>query len=255
MSALAGRRVVITRPRPAAEEFARLLRARGATPVVFPTISVQPEEVAVVLRPAIDRLEAGDWVVLTSANASALAAPFLGGLAGAGVRIAAIGGSTATPLTGHGIAVDAIPAEPLGAAIAKALGELRGRRALVPRSASGREETLQALRDAGAEVDAVSLYHLGRTEAAADGLAELERGADAVVFTSPSTVDGFVELAGATGLRRIGAVCCIGPTTAAAARAAGVRAPLIAPDASTAGLLAILESHFAGASMPPEGPS
>ncbi len=67
----------------------------------------------------------------------------------------------------------------------------------------------------------------------------LDKGqVDAVVFTSASTVDGFVRIAGAVRGPR---VACIGPVTARAARSAGFTVHAVARPHTIEGLVDGLE--------------
>jgi uroporphyrinogen-III synthase len=74
--------------------------------------------------------------------------------------------------------------------------------------------------------------------------------ADAVVFTAPSTVAAFVALRDTDGvpLRFPPHVVCIGPSTAAAAREAGMTQAVEGWGASAKGLVAELVGHFGPAS-------
>jgi uroporphyrinogen-III synthase len=70
--------------------------------------------------------------------------------------------------------------------------------------------------------------------------------ADALTFTATSSVDAFVALRTPEGapLAAPAHVVCIGPTTAAAARAAGLSGVHEAWGASAAGIVAELADHF-----------
>jgi uroporphyrinogen III methyltransferase/synthase len=67
-------------------------------------------------------------------------------------------------------------------------------------------------------------------------------GADALTFTSASTVDAFVRAAGRLELPR---AVCIGPITAKAAREHGLRVAGVASTHTIGGLVARLERVFA----------
>src|SRR5258706_6314734 len=68
MSALVGKRVLVTRAREQAGSTADLLRARGAIPVVVPTIVIDPPTDPEPMRRAIADLGKYEWIVFTSAN-------------------------------------------------------------------------------------------------------------------------------------------------------------------------------------------
>jgi hypothetical protein len=68
MSGLEGRSIVITRSRAQAEPFAQALSARGAIPILFPTIEIRPLDDCAALDDALAHLDQYDWIVFTSAN-------------------------------------------------------------------------------------------------------------------------------------------------------------------------------------------
>jgi uroporphyrinogen-III synthase/uroporphyrinogen III methyltransferase/synthase len=98
------------------------------------------------------------------------------------------------------------------------------------------------LRAAGWDVDAVVAYRT-ITADAAPVLVERARQADAITFTSGSTVTGYVAAAGAGAVPPV--VVCIGPVTAAAAATAGIAVTAVAAEHTIAGLVAALEAALA----------
>jgi len=252
MSGLEGRSVVITRSRAQAEPFAQALSARGAIPILFPTIEIRPLDDCSALDDALTHLDQYDWIVFTSANTVSavwdrLRAIGRTNLAGAR-RIAAVGPATGAELVERGAAIDAVPTTFRGAAIADALGRLDDQRVLLPRADIGREETAEALRDAGAVVDEVVAYQTVMPVSDRFGLTALRAGVDAITFTSPSTVHNFVSLVGPDSPKLLArsVVACIGPVTAAAVTDLGLAQPLQAHHSTSQGLIEILEAHFAG---------
>jgi len=250
MSGLQGRTVVITRSRAQAAPLAQALAARGAIPVFFPTIDIRPLEDYAALDRALKHADQYAWIVFTSANAvtavwERLQALGQTGLAASG-RIAAVGPATAAALARRGAPIGAMPADSRGAAIARSLGNLAGRRVLLPRADIGREDTGEALREAGAAVEEVVAYHTTLAATDPGALASLRGKVDAVTFTSPSTVRNFVRLVGpeAGALLSRSLVACIGPVTAAAVTELGLAPPLQAPRATGEALLDLLEAHF-----------
>jgi len=61
-------RVLITRPRKEADEFAHLLGELGAEAIFFPTIAICPVKDTSALDRAISHLQDYDWLILTSAK-------------------------------------------------------------------------------------------------------------------------------------------------------------------------------------------
>jgi uroporphyrinogen III methyltransferase / synthase len=230
-----------------------LLEAEGAEVLECPAIRIVPPQDYGPLDAALRGLGRYAWVVFTSRNGVAAAVQRLRvlGLSSAvlsGPRLAVIGPATEEALRGHGLRADVSPAEFRAEALVAALAPhvRRGSRVLIPRAAVARDVLPDGLRALGAAVDVVPAY---RTEAAvpAPGLADLMRPApagrvDAVTFTSPSTVREFLRLAGPQAPSRLAGalVACIGPVTADAARAAGLRVGAVATRYTLAGLVAAL---------------
>ncbi len=250
---LAGLRVLVTRPAGQGEALAGLLRAAGAVPVLMPAIEIlPPDDGYAAIDEAISALAGGgfDWAAFTSANGverawRRLGAAGLDARAFGGTRVAAIGPATAAALAERGIQADLTPAPHttralLGALLDAAAAAGGGSRVLLARSADGDPALAEGLRAAGAAVTDAAAYRAETAAGDAAVLAELRGGRiDAVTFTSPSTVRGMVELAGVEALRAA-RIACIGPVTAAAARAAGLSIQAEAAEHTAAGLVAAL---------------
>jgi len=134
---LQGCRVLITRPRPAAEGLAAQLAALGAIPVLLPAIEIRPPEDPRPLEEAVRQALTFDWILFTSANG---VHAFLERWIAAGrspaelarVRLGAIGPATARALQRYGLQAAYQPAVYLSEAMAEGLGEVAGRRVLLP---------------------------------------------------------------------------------------------------------------------------
>lgn len=253
---LAGRRVLVTRPRAQAAELIALLESAGAGVVVAPTVRIDPPADPLPLQQAAADLTRFDWIVFSSANAvdalldavdaEQVDGPFdtaanggrrsasgrlRGGRAEHPVKFAAVGSRTAERLRSRGVDVALVPDEFIADALVRVLtsrATVRGTRVLLPRSEIGREVIADGLRAAGAIVTEVIAY---RTVAEAEGndTAAVRRllidgRLDAVTFTSGSAVRHFVQMYGAdsVALLRDTVVAVIGPVTADAARQLGV---------------------------------
>lgn len=245
MNGLAGKRVVVTRPLPEGAELARRLTEVGAIPLLFPTIVRHLVREGEALNAALASLGALDWVAVTSPASAEVLAPALVATPVA-PRVAAVGRATAGALQRYGVPVAHVGPGPGGETLAGSIPDLRGRTVLLPRSSRGRSETEVALRRAGAEVWSLAIYRTETPALGPDGLAPLRAGVDALLFTSPTTITGFLALTGAEGPQWLAQahVVCLGPTTAAAAREAGVAHPAVAASPDVDGLLTGLESCF-----------
>ena len=261
---LAGRRVLVTRPRAQAASLIQQLDAAGAIAIIASTIRVvPPEDRAPLLRAAAD-MSRFDWVVFSSANAvDAFVAAAADATGPAPARLqwpdslkaAAVGSRTAERLRFHGLEVAVVPAEFRGEALIEALaahGPLSGTRVLLPRSEIGRDTIVLGLRAAGAIVTDVIAY---RTIAESpdsnspDVPGMLANGElDVVTFTSGSAVRQFVQLYGPRVVALLGraVVAVIGPVTAAAARELAIRVQVQPETYTAAALVAALEDYFRG---------
>ena len=257
---LAGRRILVTRARAQSSGFLERLRALGADAVELPVIAVEPVGERRELEASLAAL-AGDpgrprYAVFGSANAvhlvwEALSAGGRDARDLAGIQLVAIGPETAAALADHGLRADLVPAEFVAEAVADLLVArgVAGARVWLPRAALARDVLPDRLREAGAQVEVLPIYRtVLPARAEAELTAVLAQGRlDAVTFTSSSTVSHFrTALAGAPFPP--GAIAaCIGPVTAATARAAGFPVELVAAEATTAGLAAALAAHFGSA--------
>jgi uroporphyrinogen III methyltransferase/synthase len=239
---LAGRAVVVTRAADQAPALVDRLKHHGATAVVVPLIEVvEPADGGRGLRDAVARCTAGDyrWVVVSSPNG---AARIIAGLRGpddlGGARLCAIGPATADVLTAGGLHVDLTPPQFVAESV---LGVMdppdpadRAPRVLIPRAAVARDVLPDGLAAMGWQVDVVEAYRTvpARVDPA---VADVVRRADAITFTSSSTVDRFVEVLGLDALPPV--AVCIGPVTAATARGHGIAGVMEADEHTLDGVL------------------
>ncbi|HXZ82555.1 MAG TPA: hydroxymethylbilane synthase [Acidimicrobiales bacterium] len=246
-------RVVVTRAAAQASSLVAALEARGAEVIELATIAVaDPGDGGVALREAAGRMATFDWIVFTSENAvERLFAAIPGVRTLGGVRVAAIGPGTADALRRRGVRPDLLPRRFVGEAlVAEFPPGIPGGRVLLPRAAVARAVVPDGLRRLGWHVEVVEAY---RTVPAAASAAALARaaGADAITFTSPSTVRGYCSLGVAGGVPPV--VVSIGPVTSAAARAAGLTVTVEADVHSVDGLVNALVAWTVGHPRPPAG--
>lgn len=255
---LFGRRIVVTRSREQAAELVERLEGLGANAIVAPSVRIEPPESYEALDREVAAASSYDWIVFTSANgvdqfmARVQAGP--GDIRDLkGVRICAIGPSTAGRLETRGIRVDLVPPEYRAEAVLEALKgrtDVKGLRFLLPRADLAREVLPNELRAAGADVTEVTAYRTVLAESGGEPDVYrmlLDRQVDAIMFTSASTVRNFVKIIGpepAVDLLRTTVVACIGPVTAEAAEQLGIRPSVVPPTYTIPALVDALVDHF-----------
>jgi uroporphyrinogen III methyltransferase / synthase len=257
---LFGRRIIVTRAAENAAGLIERLRALGAEVIGIPVIAAAPPSSYAALDGAIGEIGSFDWIIFTSAKGVDAFMQRLRTL-GRDIResgkaaIAAIGPATAARLRDFALTIAAMPAEYRAERLIEALTPPRiaGARILIPRAEVARDVLPSRLREAGArEVVIAPAYATIQPKPIAEphlrGL--LKSGAiDLVTFTSPSTVNNWIALAGEAGRRLKAAV--IGPITAEAARTQGIEIAVEAATYTAGGLVAAIESYYTKAKMNP----
>ncbi|MGH8999681.1 MAG: uroporphyrinogen-III C-methyltransferase [Acidimicrobiia bacterium] len=239
---LFGRRVVVTRSREQSSELVERLRDLGAETVEMPVIEIgDPDDGGAALASAAVRVGEFDWVAFTSANAvsrffAAVEALGADARALAGVRTAAIGPGTAAALARMGIRADLMPERFVAESVVDAFPAGPGH-VLLPRAAVARPALPDGLAAKGWTVEVVEAYRTRPAQPSAEALA-MAAQADAVLFTSSSTVANYLEAAGE--LPPPPTVACIGPVTARTARHRGLNVGVVAAEHTLDGLVAAL---------------
>ncbi|MBZ9714048.1 uroporphyrinogen-III C-methyltransferase [Deinococcus multiflagellatus] len=226
---LAGKTVAVTRTREGASALSDVLRARGAQVLEVPLIRFAP---APDLAPVAAALhDFGGWLLLTSNQAvralwTLLDEAGLDARALAGMKLAAVGPSTARSLAERGLKADFVPSTPGARHLAAELPVERGEATLHLTSQLAEDELERGLSARGVPYTRAELY---RTEPAPldPGTLERLRQADVVTLASGSAARHLAALAG-TDFR----VAAMGPQTADAAREAGFAQVIVAHEAS-----------------------
>jgi uroporphyrinogen-III synthase len=124
--------------------------------------------------------------------------------------------------------------------------ELRHRRVLLPVSDRAGDTVARGLESSGARVDTVVAYSTVLTTRSDALERELAQGVAAVALASPSAVTAFCAAAGRSG--QAVPVAVMGPTTAEAARGAGLMVRGTADPATVEGMVQALARLVAAAS-------
>ncbi len=253
---LFGWKVLVPRTREQSGTMTSRLAFYGATAEVVPTISVEPPRTPQQMERAVKGMVTGryEWVGFTSVNAvRAVREKFeefgLDARAFAGLKIAAVGGTTAQALRAWGLEPDLVPS---GESSAQGLLEDWPpfdevldpiNRVFLPRADIATDTLVAGLQKMGWEVDDVTAYRTVRAAPPPAPVREAIKSGqfDAVVFTSSSTVRNLVGIAGKPHPSTV--IACIGPATAKTAEEHGLRVDVLAPEASAESLVDALADH------------
>lgn len=248
---LFGKKVLITRPKHQAVKLSELLEREGAQVLEAPAIEIIPNSQAVSR--TINKLIDFDWLVFTSANG---VSAFFQGLENKGLdaralfhsKVCAIGPATAQALASHGIKADLIPLEYITRGILDSFkGEkIRGKAFLLLRADLATREMEEELEKRGAVVKRLSVYKTILVSTLDKEVKEklLNGNVDIIIFTSASTIKGFLSLIG-KDIKSIGkpVIACIGPVTSDAAEDSGLKADVVAKEHTIEGLIYALKEY------------
>jgi uroporphyrinogen III methyltransferase/synthase len=248
-------KVLITRPRSQSASFGAALQQAGFEPIYFPVIEIHPMEDLSALDDALAEIERYAWVVFTSVNGVDIVFDHIN--VGAkhasplhsGVKIAAIGKKTTESLRKYGIEPFFVPDDFVSDEILPGLGDLHGKWVLLPVAEIARPVLPKAITAAGGVAHEIAVYRTLPTEVDTEGLAALKAGVDWITFTSPSTVQNFVQIARQNGLDPFNLpgdpkIACIGPVTEKAALDEGFKVDATAGEYTTEGIIEAISTQI-----------
>jgi uroporphyrinogen-III synthase len=249
---LAGRRILVTRPRELAQGLATLIRQAGGEALLYPAIEIQDITDPAPARALLARLQEFDLAVFVSPSAVRKAMELAEGRAlpvgqpryagqawPKGLRVAAIGGGTRRALEERGFRDVIAPASEADSEALLALPELAGfRRVAIFRGEGGREALGEALAARGARVEYAACYRRVRPEAAPAPAGRI----DGICVNSGESLR---NLAALLGRERVARPPLFVPNArvAAIARELGLREPVLAGPGD-AQMLAALVAYF-----------
>ncbi|GLB58393.1 uroporphyrinogen-III synthase [Cytobacillus sp. NCCP-133] len=228
-SPLKGMAVLVPRGKKQAQSFSRLIKDYGGIPVEIPFIAFEPLQNSESLFEAQNRIQSYDWLIFTSNTAveAFLNHDFPGNKPFP--KIAVIGDKTKKCLLDKGFNVDFTPREYVAEGFVKDFMPFidKGTKILIPKGNLARSYIASSLSGKGADVDEIIVYE---TIFPKESISLLKnqlsgKGIDILTFTSPSTVDHFMEAVKELGYQDDIKNClvgCIGPVTKVRAEAHGL---------------------------------
>jgi uroporphyrinogen-III synthase len=242
---LTGRRIALTRPAATSADWRVRLEALGAEVVELPLIKVSKDVNLHTLAEVFQELTQYEWLVFTSANGvkyffEEFHRVFDDIRAIGMVRIAVVGEATAAAVREQRLRVDLQPKKATAEELAKELTSretMDSAKVLVVTGNQNRDVLIEKLNEARAIVDQLPVYKTEETDLAADPLAGdfRARGADAILFASPSAAQSFFDQAATlklTAKAKRPLAGSIGPTTTATMKQLGLPVDFEAADAN-----------------------
>lgn len=222
---LAGLRAIVTRPKSLNSRLTNMLRDKGAEVIELPSIKTKYIENNAKLRECIEHINKYSYIALTSPTGAEI---FLDELIKCGkdirtlnnIKFAVIGSATGEVLKKRGIIPSVMPSDyngrELGRAIIKDINDGNGEWLLLPRAKEGALEITEELSKADINIDDVPTYETIYESPCFEADDKFINSNTFVVFTSASTVKGFVNSTKLNSYSEVTAVC-IGEKTLKAA--------------------------------------
>lgn len=222
---LGGRRVIITRPKRKTSKLKGLLYDLGAEVIELPSIKTVPIPENTVLDQAISQIGNYQWIAFTSEAAvevffDTLLEQRIDFRRLGNVKVAVVGEATKKAVEKRGIFTEYMPKEYYGETMAHGLGHLLQpeERVMVFIPSEVDSELVKYLRLYEAKMDVVPIYKIVYEK---NEEIEIE-DKDLVVFTSASTVKGFIHNMEHLDFTKVNAIC-IGKMTAKEATKMGMK--------------------------------
>jgi len=249
--ALAGRRVLVTRPREQAQALERLVREAGGEPVCVPAIEILPLADPAAFHALAARLAEFDLAIFISRNAVRRALDLLGGRPWpAGLKVATVGQGSRAELERRGftdIIAPAVQSDSEALLALPALAAVSGSRIVIFRGEGGRELLGQELAARGASVEHAACYRRIVPEGAQMRSA-WAGGMDAVTVSSVEGLANLLAMLGEGAVRQLSGIPLFvpHPRVAAEAQRRGLRQAIVAGPGD-AEMVAALVAHFGAA--------
>lgn len=246
MITLQNKKILVTRAAPDAHRFAEKIRAYGGEPMIAPLLQINclPIEQRLVLSDY-------DWVFFTSKNGVAC---FMKQVVSAGelaaCKIAAVGPKTAEAIEHYGYRVDFMPSTYNAEVMAAEFLSKYPKSGLVlfVRGVLSRTVLLDAFTENKRPYHCLEIYDTVVNASAKDHLQSqlAHNDIDYLTFTSPSTVDAFIQLVDQLNTARDIPAVCIGTTTERSAREKGFIHTLVPDHFTTESMLERISQHIQG---------
>ena len=251
---LAGRRIVVTRPKGQAETLLALIRQAGGEALEIPALEIRELADLAPFHSVIDRLDSFDAAIFVSRNAVRRTFALMGARPWpAHLQVAAVGNGSREELESHGITGVRAPGGRADSEALLAMPEfsaVAGKRIAIFRGEGGRTLLGDTLALRGVLVEQAACYRRSRPVQSAALLAVAwERGkVDAIMVSSGEGLANLLEMLDDGARRLAGTVLFVPhPRVAVEAVRKGLKRPIVAWPGD-AQMAAALVAYFGGAS-------
>ncbi|ANB60569.1 uroporphyrinogen-III synthase [Anoxybacteroides amylolyticum] len=247
---LSGKTVLVTREKEQARAFSEQLKKAGAIPLEIPLISVSAVSETKEIKECVRHLSRYDWLVFTSANGVRFFFTFIRDTMPL-PNVAVVGKKTATALEKRGITPSVVPDEFIAEGLAEAMKSLvkPNDRVLLVKGNLARPALKESLVHLGADVTDLVVYETKMNDSSKAQLLDLlkKNAIDILTFTSPSTVESFMNVMNEIKWEPLLAHCviaCIGPVTKQAAENVGLMVHICPEQYTIDGMIKAMETFF-----------
>ncbi len=256
MLPLRNKTIVITRTIEQSKESAEAFKQLGANMIVFPTLDIVPPESWDEFDHIITGKSKIDFIIFTSAHAVKMFVKRCNELNiiidYSRVKIVAVGNKTSSVCEKNKIPVHIIPKKFSGEGVIDSLlkYDLESKVIFIPRSAIGREELPEGLKQLGAIIKTAPVYNVSipAEEKIKTHLDKLNNSQpDLFIFTSPSTFENFLKIlniSNPVGYFTNYDVAAIGPTTKSAIEEKNVHVNIMPDEYTIDGLAKAIVNFY-----------
>ena len=245
---------ISTRPAGSSDELSRLLHQAGATLLEFPLIETKAANLSAVEKKHFSRLEAFDWLVLTSPNGVRYFFEILQEITGNhklpdDIQIAVIGEKTRKTLEKFGYRATFVnpgsTAENFAEPFARQIFTAGSNPKVVLPIGNLARTVIENHLKKFADCTRINIYRTEMPEEVNSEIAEYfeKEKYEMLIFTSPSGIENFLKLFPKMNIQNI-RLACIGETTAKAAREKGFNPQVVAQNSSSAGIVESILNYY-----------
>ncbi|MBM7660642.1 uroporphyrinogen-III synthase [Bacillus mesophilus] len=232
--------IVLTRNEVKSKEIVEEIVHKGGQAIVLPLIDFRPTQLSNSEIELLSNLEEVNWLVFTSANGVDYFFKIIHKLhivLHESLNIAVVGTKTKEALHRHGFQPTLLPKEFVAEGLIEVFQQqpIKNKKIIYIRGNLARDLIPKELTSLGAKVHELTVYETFCPTETKELVTLFSNKIDAITFTSPSTVNHFVQLLEGTQWKSWLSgvvVCCIGPITEKAAIRAGL-IPTIVPHTYT----------------------